>query len=80
MTRPSMPSFRPLITTVLAATAVITASLGGCIAVGGTSHRAPNPTVGQQLVDLKMAEERGALTADEYARLRTDVIEGNRNR
>jgi hypothetical protein len=53
-----------------------TMPLGGCIAVGGTSHAAPRPTLGQELVDLKRAADCGAISAEEYATLRSQAIHG----
>lgn len=53
-----------------------TMPLGGCIAVGGTSHAAPRPTLGQELVDLKRAADCGAISAEEYASLRSKAIHG----
>ncbi|MFO0828609.1 MAG: hypothetical protein U0572_10740 [Phycisphaerales bacterium] len=52
----------------------LTALLGGCIAVGGTVQRGPEPTLGQQLIDLKQAEQTGAITPAEYDRLRAQLI------
>lgn len=50
--------------------------LVGCVAVGGTSHAAPQPTAGQELVDLKRAVDCGAISAEEYERMRQQVING----
>jgi hypothetical protein len=50
--------------------------LVGCVAVGGTSHAAPQPTAGQELVDLKRAVDCGAISAEEYERMRHQVISG----
>jgi hypothetical protein len=54
-----------------------TLALGGCIAVGGTSHAAPRPTLGQELVDLKRAVDSGAITSEEYASLRSRAMSGS---
>ena len=41
--------------------------LNGCIAVGtGPKSQHVNPTLGQQLVDLKTAKDTGAITEAEY--------------
>lgn len=48
--------------------------LGGCIVVGGTSHRAPEPTAGQQLVDLKAALDSGAISPSEYESMRSRIL------
>lgn len=57
--------------------AVASTLLVGCIAVGGTSHAAPRPTVGQELVDLKKAADCGAISPEEYERLRQDAMKGH---
>jgi hypothetical protein len=42
-----------------------------CIAVGSGGKKVENqPTLGQQLVDLKKARGEGALSAQEYTKLR----------
>ena len=56
----------------------VLASLQGCIAVGGTTHRAADPTIGQQLIDLNRAKDEGALSPEEFERLRQDVMNGRR--
>ena len=60
---------------VLSAAAVlaIALSLGGCIAVGGTSN-AQKPTTGQQLVDLKMALDKGAISQAEYDKQKAEIL------
>ena len=41
--------------------------LNGCIAVGtGPKSQNVNPTLGQQLTDLKTARDNGAITETEY--------------
>lgn len=41
--------------------------LNGCIAVGtGPKSQNVNPTLGQQLIDLKTAKDNGAISAAEY--------------
>ena len=49
-------------------------SLAGCVLVGGTSHRAPSPTAGQELIDLKKALESGAISENEYESMRKHVM------
>ena len=44
----------------------------GCIAVGGDSQ--PAPTVGRELMDLKTALDRGAITPGEYEAKKTDLL------
>ena len=42
-----------------------------CIAVGSGGEKINNqPTVGQQLIDLKKARDEGAISKQEYAELR----------
>lgn len=53
------------ISTVVALSFVVL--LNGCIAVGtGPKSQHVNPTLGQQLVDLKTAKDTGAITEAEY--------------
>jgi hypothetical protein len=41
--------------------------LNGCIAVGtGPKNQNVNPTLGQQLIDLKTARDNGAISQAEY--------------
>ena len=46
--------------------------MSGCIAVGWSNTAAP--TVGQQLVDLKTARERGAITEQEYEQKKAEIL------
>ena len=46
-------------------------AIGGCIAVGGTSHQ---PTRGQELIDLKAALDRGAINQAEYDSSKANII------
>jgi hypothetical protein len=45
----------------------------GCIVVG-SSKEAAQPTVGQELTDLKMALERGAITPGEFEAKKTELL------
>ncbi|HVT79175.1 MAG TPA: SHOCT domain-containing protein [Phycisphaerae bacterium] len=45
----------------------------GCIAVGGNEHSHP-PTQGQQLIDLKTALDRGAITPAEYDQKKAQIL------
>jgi hypothetical protein len=49
--------------------------LGGCIAVGGTSHRAAPATDGQQLIDLKRAADEGAISQAEFESMKQRIID-----
>ncbi len=43
----------------------IALALPSCVGIDG-SHRQVSPTVGQQLIDLKTALDKGAITPAEY--------------
>jgi hypothetical protein len=50
---------------------VLLTTLVSCIAVGSGGKKVNNqPTLGQQLVDLKKAQDEGAISNQEYAELR----------
>lgn len=43
--------------------------LSGCVGLqagGGTKTQVQKPTLGQQLIDLQAARDRGAISPDEY--------------
>jgi hypothetical protein len=51
------------------------ASITGCIAVGGTEKKLyPQPTLGQQLMDLKAAQDCGAITPEQYEAARQQLL------
>ena len=52
---------------------VVAAMLGGCIGIGDSSQTTP-PTVGQQLVDLKTARDRGAISEQEYEQKKAEIL------
>ena len=52
---------------------LLTAGLAGCIAVGGTSN-SQRPTTGQELVDLKLALDKGAITQAEYDQKKAELM------
>ncbi|MGD8263823.1 MAG: hypothetical protein PVG70_11775 [Desulfobacterales bacterium] len=55
---------------VLLVLALLT-TMVSCIAVGSGSKKVENqPTLGQQLIDLKKARDEGVISAQEYADLR----------
>jgi len=55
---------------VLLVLALLTTTVS-CIAVGSGGKKVENqPTLGEQLIDLKKARDEGAITAQEYADLR----------
>ena len=47
--------------------------LGGCIAVGGTEQHNP-PTLGRQLVDLKLARDTGAIDELQYQHAKAQLL------
>jgi hypothetical protein len=47
--------------------------LTGCIAVGGTEQHT-QPTLGRQLLDLKLARDTGAIDEDQYQHARKDLL------
>ena len=61
----------------LIAAGVVLAGVSGC-AMGnrGSMNYNRTTTVGKELIDLKDAKDKGALTDDEYARAKKDILEG----
>ena len=63
---------------VLLACAFCAVLLSGCVvALGNKDGKGTvnHPTVGQQLVDLKKAQDAGAITPDEYNSQRAKILE-----
>jgi hypothetical protein len=49
--------------------------LSGCLVIGAsTEKKAPPPTLGQELIDLKSARDQGAISEDEYHHTRRNLI------
>ena len=63
-----------LLITLLAGSAF----LNGCVMALGTGdkHEIQNPTLGQQLVDLKTAKDKGAITDQEYDQQKAKLLNG----
>ena len=60
---------RKIICVILMLTVLTT--MVSCIAVGSGGKKVENqPTIGQQLIDLKKARNEGAISKQEYAELR----------
>ena len=60
---------RKIICVILMLTVLTT--MVSCIAVGAGGKKVENqPTIGQQLIDLKKARNEGAISKQEYAELR----------
>jgi uncharacterized membrane protein len=52
---------------VIVVLAFFVAALIGCIGIqGGSDSGKAEPTIGQQLIDLKKAKDEGAITHEEY--------------
>jgi hypothetical protein len=62
---------RLTLSVALVAGALALSTLSGCIAVGGTSN---SPTRGQELMDLKTALDRGAITQAEYDTSKANIV------
>jgi len=50
----------------------LTLNLSGCVRVDTGS---PVPTLGEQIMDLAKAHERGAISQEEFARLRIELLQ-----
>jgi hypothetical protein len=57
---------------VLGLLLVLALSLSGCVRVDAGS---PAPTLGEQIMDLAKARERGVITQDEFAQLRRELLQ-----
>lgn len=56
---------------------MVMAGASGCAMFNkGTMHYSRTTTIGKELVDLKDAMDKGALTQDEYAKAKKDILEG----
>lgn len=61
----------------LIAAALVVAGASGCAMFNrGTLHYSRTTTVGKELVDLKDAKDKGALSEEEYAKAKKDILEG----
>jgi len=50
----------------------LTLNLTGCVRVDAGS---PAPTLGEQIMDLAKARDRGVISAEEFARLRVELLQ-----
>ena len=65
----------PRITWILAALAVVTVFAGsGCVMFNRVAY-SRTTTTGQELVDLQTAKEKGAVTPEEFARLKKAILD-----
>jgi len=61
----------------IVAALVLTLFASGCAMFSkGTMHYSRTITIGKELVDLKDAMDKGALTQYEYAKAKKDILEG----
>jgi len=70
---------RIALTTLLA----LSLALGGCVFAPGDNHEGyPRervaPTVGQQLLDLDRARDKGVISESEFERAKRDILESAR--
>jgi hypothetical protein len=49
-------------------------SMASCVGVNGSTENKVQPTAGQQLIDLKTALDRGAITQAEYDRKKAQIL------
>jgi hypothetical protein len=61
-----------LLTGMIAA-AMFVATVSGCIGIGGNTKQ-QQPTLGQELTDLKVALDRGAITQGEYDSKKAELL------
>jgi hypothetical protein len=69
-----------ILTRALVALVIASSVAAGCLSFGGGSDTTTvtQPTIGQQLLDLKKAYDAGTLSKEEYERLREALIRGER--
>lgn len=60
--------------TIFLVLAAFGAGMAGCSVSGGTTHKMP-ATLGQELIDLKKARDKGAVSDKEYGELREKLME-----
>jgi hypothetical protein len=61
----------------IAAMVLLVALLGGCCGGGGSQvqNTTKTTTLGQELTDLKKAYDSGAVTEDQYNKMKKDIID-----
>lgn len=61
----------------LIAAAVVLAGVSGCaICNRGSMNYNRTTTIGKELIDLKEAKDKGAVTEEEYAKTKKEIMEG----
>jgi hypothetical protein len=61
---------------LMMAAAMVAAASGCAMFNRGSLNYSRTTTIGKELVDLKDAMDKGALTQDEYAKAKKDILEG----
>ena len=61
----------------IAALVLLVVLLGGCCGGGGSQvqNTTKTTTLGQELTDLKRAYDSGAITEDQYNKMKKDIID-----
>ena len=67
-------SDKPMKYIALILLSVSLAGLNGCLAIGHIPKK-EQPTLGQELIDLKKAREVEAISEEEYDRLRRELLD-----
>ena len=68
----------------IAAAVLLAAILGGCCGGGGSQVQnttsTKTTTLGQELSDLKKAYDAGAITEEQYNKMKQDIIKNSENK
>ena len=56
--------------------AVLGFSAAGCLGINGSTQNRVEPTLGQQLQDLKTARDKGAISEPEYQAAKDKMLNG----
>jgi len=62
------------ITAILTAIILVSGITGCAMGNKGTVHYTRTTTIGQELIDLKEAKDKGAITEQEYNKVKEDII------
>jgi outer membrane lipopolysaccharide assembly protein LptE/RlpB len=63
---------------ISAAVAALVLGTTGCMFHGGSPHNVTNTTLGQELTDLKIALEEGAISEPEYVAMKAELMEARK--
>jgi Short C-terminal domain len=65
---------------ILRLVAVVSLATVGCLSIGGGSDTTTvnQPTIGEQLLDLKKAYDAGTLSKEEYETMREAILRGEK--